>query len=330
MRKKLSKILVTGGAGFIGSAFARLCVKKGLKVVVVDSLTYAGDLNRLVEINKKIAFYKADITNKKQIERIFLKESPEIVVNFAAETHVDRSIKSADSFIVTNIMGTQVLLDISKQHSIARFIHISTDEVYGDIKQGSFFEATPLNPSSPYSASKAAADLLIRSYLRTHSFPAIIIRPSNNYGPWQYPEKFIPLSILKVLRGEKIPLYGKGQNVREWLYVEDSAEAILRIIDKGKIGEVYNLGSNEEKKNIEVVKMILNTLGAPGDMFNFVKDRPGHDIRYRLNSQKLFRDTGWRPHVKFEDGLKSTIQWCIANKSWLLSKWKNVSKLYKK
>ncbi len=330
MRAKLPKLLVTGGAGFIGSAFVKQCVKKGLKVIVADNLTYAGDLKRLAEVSKKYLFYKADISNKKQVERIFLKETPRAIVNFAAETHVDRSIEKADSFIVTNIMGTQVLLDLSRRYNIEKFIHISTDEVYGDIKQGSFLEDTPLNPSSPYSASKAAADLLIKSYIRTYSFPAIIVRPSNNYGPWQYPEKLIPLSILKVLRGEKIPVYAQGQNIREWLYVGDCVEAIFKILDKGKIGEVYNLGSSEEKKNIEVVRMILNILGAPEDMFSFVKDRPGHDIRYRLNSQKLYRDIGWKPQVKFKDGLEATIKWCLSNRGWLLSKWQNIAQLYKK
>jgi dTDP-glucose 4,6-dehydratase len=256
MRSGIPKILITGGAGFIGSAFVRFALNSGQRVVVVDKLTYAGDLKRLEGLDKKFIFYNADISNSSRIESILIKERPSIIVNFAAETHVDRSILDARDFLKTNIEGVRVLLDISRNLKIDKFIHISTDEVYGEIKKGEFLEDFPLAPSSPYSATKAAADLLVNSYVRTYSFPALIVRPCNNYGPWQYPEKLIPLSILKIIKKEKIPVYARGGNIREWLYVEDCAEGIFRILNKGKPGQVYNLGSGQEKKNLDVVKMI--------------------------------------------------------------------------
>ncbi|MFH1396926.1 MAG: dTDP-glucose 4,6-dehydratase, partial [Candidatus Omnitrophota bacterium] len=250
------RILITGAAGFIGSAFVRLLAGKGQDVIIVDNLDYAADIKRLEGAKGHYKFYKADIRDQKKIEAVFKKEKPDAVVNFAAQSHVDRSIKEPFIFTTTNILGVQVLLEASKKHAVKRFVHISTDEVYGDIEHGEFLETTPLNPSSPYSASKAAADLLVKAYQRTFNFPAIIVRPSNNYGPWQYPEKLIPLAVLKILRGEKIPVYARGENVREWLYVEDAAAGILAILKKGKVGEVYNLGSGQEKRNIEVVKAI--------------------------------------------------------------------------
>lgn len=320
MRQKLPKILVTGGAGFIGSAFVRLMAKAGYEVIVIDKLTYAADLIRLHEVEGKYKFYKADICNGDRLEKVFRKEKPEVVVNFAAETHVDRSIKDASVFIDTNIKGTQVLLDVSRKYKVERFVHISSDEVYGEIKKGEFSESSPLQANSPYAASKAAADLLIKAYLRTYGFPAIIIRPCNNYGPWQYPEKFIPLGILKILRGEKIPVYGKGRNVREWLYVQDCARGILEIVKKARIGEIYNLGSSQEKRNIEIAGMLLSVLKADKKMIQFVKDRPGHDIRYKLNSDKTFREAGWRPRVNLTSGLRLTVDWYLKNKSWLLNK----------
>lgn len=329
MRKKLPKILVTGGAGFIGSAFVRQAVRRGYRTVVVDKLTYAGDLGRLKGLEGKYKFYKEDVCNYAAIEAILKKEKPQSLLHFAAETHVDRSIQQAEPFIRTNIIGTQVLLDVARRYRVKKFIHISSDEVYGEIKKGEFLENHPLNPSSPYSASKAAADLLIRTYIRTYNFPAIIVRPSNNYGPWQYPEKLIPLAILKILRDERVPVYGKGRNIREWLYIEDCAEGILRILEKGKIGEVYNLGSRAEKQNIEVVKEILMILGRGQEMIEFVKDRPGHDIRYRLNSRKLFKETGWKPRMEFSKGIRLTVQWYLKHKGWLLSKWRNIAPLYK-
>ena len=314
----MRKILVTGGCGFIGSGFVQQGVKKGYKIVVADKLTYAGDLKRLEEIEGKYRFYKVDICNRKKIEEIFRKEKLQSVINFAAETHVDRSIVDAEPFIQTNVKGTQVLLDAAKKYNIKRFIQISTDEVYGEIKRGKFKENSPLSPNSPYSASKASADLLIKSYVRTYNFPAIIVRPCNNYGPWQYPEKLIPVVINKAMKDEKIPVYGDGKNVREWLYVEDCVEGILKILEKGKIGEIYNLGSGEEKRNIEVVKQILNILGKPNALIEFVKDRPGHDLRYSLNSEKIHKEIGWEPLISFSIGLERTVWWYFKHKDWAM------------
>jgi dTDP-glucose 4,6-dehydratase len=241
---------------------------------------------------------------------------------------VDRSIRSCEAFIEANIKGTQVLLDASRKFGLARFVHISTDEVYGDIIRGRFREDSNLLPNSPYAASKAAADLLIKSYIRTYAMPAIIVRPSNNYGPWQYPEKLIPLSILKILRKGKIPVYARGENVREWLYVDDCAEGVLEILKRGKIGAIYNLGSGQERKNIEVVRSILRIMGAPLNLIQFVRDRPGHDLRYSLNSDKVHREVGWRPRRKFEDGLRQTVKWYVSHKAWLLSKWQDIAEFY--
>ena len=317
MSQEPRTILVTGGAGFIGSEFVRQTVKQRCEVAVVDKLTYAGDLARLKEVEGRYKFYKTDICDKNQIELIFKKEKPGFVVHFAAETHVDRSINDPFPFIETNIKGTQALLDVSRRYNIKKFIHISTDEVYGEIKKGSFSELFSLQPNSPYSSSKASADLLIRSYVRTYKTPAIIVRPCNNYGPWQYPEKFIPLAVLKLLRNKKIPVYGKGQNIREWLYVSDCAAAILRVLKKGKIGEIYNLGSGQERKNIEIAKEILKILAKPKSFIKFVKDRPGHDFRYSLNTEKLQNELGWQANIGFKNGLKNTVNWCVENKEWM-------------
>jgi len=336
MRKRIPKILVTGGAGFIGSAFVRL-LSKGLspkgtvpEIIVVDKLTYAGDLKRLEEAKGKFKFYKTDICNKTSIQSIFQKEKPDVVVHFAAESHVDRSIDDATPFIDTNIKGTQILLDASRKHKISKIIHISTDEIYGEIPNGKFNENSPIKPNSPYAASKAAADLLVQSYIRTYKFPAIIIRPSNNYGPWQYPEKLIPLSVLKILVGLNIPVYGKGENVREWLYVNDCARGILKIMQKGKIGEIYNLGSGQESKNINTVRLLLKTLRVSQDRFEFVKDRLGHDIRYSLNSKKLVQELGWKALVKLPEGMKLTVAWSLKHTPWLKSKLGDINKLYNK
>ncbi|MFA5410444.1 MAG: dTDP-glucose 4,6-dehydratase [Candidatus Omnitrophota bacterium] len=326
MGKGKLKIAVTGGAGFIGSAFVRLLINRNKKVIVIDKLTYAGDLARLKEVEGRYKFYQADICDETAIESIFKKEKPEIIVNFAAETHVDRSILDAGAFLQTNVIGTRVLLDLSKKYRLKRFVHISTDEVYGDIKKGKFHENSPLKPNSPYAASKASADLLIRSYIRTYGFPAIIIRPCNNYGPWQYPEKLIPLAILAVLKGERVPVYADGKNIREWLYVEDSAGGILKILEKGKIGGIYNLGSRQEMQNIEVVKSILKKMKQPGSLIKFVKDRPGHDFRYSLDSRKVFKELGWRPKLGFTAGLDFTVEWCLRHKDWLLDAGKEIKK----
>ncbi len=338
MRKKLSKILVTGGAGFIGSAFVRLLlsrdgssaesrtpaapIRRGAyirKLIVVDKLTYAGDLKRLKEVKGRYKFYKADISDKKRMELIFRTERPDIIVHFAAESHVDRSIHDSTAFILTNVIGTQVLLDLSRKYKIKRLVHISTDEVYGEIKKGRFAEGSPLKPNSPYAASKAAADLLIRSYIRTYKLPAIIIRPCNNYGPWQYPEKLIPLTIAMAMQNKRVPVYAKGLNVREWLYVSDCAEAVMFLLRKGKAGEVYNIGSGHQERNLDVVRRILKILGKPSALIEFVRDRPGHDWRYALDSSKI-KELGWRSKADFDSGLNETVDWHRQNQGWLESK----------
>lgn len=316
MSKRINKILVTGGAGFIGSEFTRQAVRKGYKVIVLDKLTYAGDLNRLLEIKGKYVFYKCDICDQKQVELIFKKERPHAVINFAAETHVDRSILDASSFIETNIKGVRILMDASRISRVERFIQISTDEVYGETRGGIFHEGSRLKPNSPYSASKAAADLLIGSYIRTYDFPALIIRPSNNYGPWQYPEKLIPVAINKAMQKEKVPVYAKGLNVREWLYVSDCAQGILLLLKQAKLGEVYNIGSGRRMKNIDLVKLILKIMGMPESLIEYVKDRPGHDFRYALNCAKA-KKLGFKPRISFSSGLKNTITWNMENSKWV-------------
>ena len=319
MSKKLSKLLVTGGAGFIGSEFVRQGVQKGDRIIVVDKLTYAGDIARLAAVKNKITFHKADISNTSKIETIIKKEKPDFIIHFAAETHVDRSILDVNPFLKTNIIGTQNLIKTALKYKIKKFIHISTDEVYGEIKKGQFNENSLLTPGNPYSASKAAADLLIKAAIRTFHLPAIIVRPSNNYGPWQYPEKLIPVIILKALNDQKIPVYGDGQNVREWLYVADCAEGIFHILKKGKIGEVYNISSYEERKNLQTVKNILRLLKKSESLINFVRDRPGHDFRYSLNCNKL-RKLGWKPKTKFTPGITKTVSWNKENIKWVESK----------
>ena len=315
------KLLVTGGAGFIGSEFVRQAVELGIETVVVDKLTYAGDLERLKSVKDKIKFYKADIQNREFIEHIFRQEQPDVVVHWAAESHVDRSILDASPFIDTNVRGTQVLLDVAKNSDVKLFVNVATDEVYGELgKEGHFYEDTPLNPNSPYSVSKASADMLGRAYFRTYGLPVITVRPSNNYGWWQYPEKLIPVVILKALHDEPIPVYGTGENVREWLFVSDCAEAVFEIIEKGKPGEIYNVGSGEERRNIDVVRAILAILGKPEDLIEFVQDRPGHDFRYSLSTQKIEKEIGWKARVKFEEGIEKTVSWYLKNLDWALKK----------
>lgn len=318
MRKKT--ILVTGGAGFIGSEFVKQAIRKKYKVVIVDKLTYAGDLERLDDVRTKISFCKIDICNKKNIQNIFEKYKPNMVVHFAAETHVDRSILDGTLFTKTNVLGTQNIIDTAMAINVERFIHISTDEVYGDIKNGKFSEDTPLSPSSPYSAAKAAADLFVKSYIRTFNFPGIIVRPSNNYGLWQYPEKFIPVIIYKALNNEKIPVYGKGLNIREWLHVLDCADGILKVLEYGKIGDIYNLGSGCEKQNLDIVYTILDIMKKPKQLIEFVQDRAGHDYRYSLNSLKLNKELGWKPSVDFKDGIVKTVNWYQKHSKWIDSK----------
>ncbi len=317
----MGRLLVTGGAGFIGSEFVRQGVRRGYEVSVIDKLSYAGDLERLKEIKGKIAFYPADIMDKRSVENVFRAENPDTVVHWAAESHVDRSIMDATPFLDTNIKGTQILLDVSRHSEIKRFINISTDEVYGDLKDdGQFYETTPLNPSSPYSVSKAAADMLGRAYHRTYGLPVTTVRPSNNYGPWQYPEKLIPVVILKALSNEMVPVYGEGRNIREWLHVSDCADAVLEILEKGRIGEIYNVGSGIEKRNLDVVKTVLQILGKPEDLIEFVKDRLGHDFRYSLNTEKISEQLGWKAKVPFSEGIVKTVKWYADNLQWVKGK----------
>jgi len=314
MRPKLSKILVTGGAGFIGSEFVRQGVASGLRVIVVDKLTYAGDLDRLESVKSKYKFYKADICDKAKIDKIFMAERPEKIVHFAAESHVDRSIEDASPFIETNIKGTHVILDACRKYNIKRLVSMSTDEVYGEIKRGQFTEDSPIQPNSPYSAAKASADFLAKAYIRTYGLPVVIARPCNNYGPWQFPVKLIPVITLNALNNKKVPVYAKGENVREWLHVSDCCRAIFLILERGRVGEAYNIGSSKENKNIDTVKAILKILKKPQSLIEFVKDRAGHDFRYSLNCDKLKKELGWSPKVRFEDGLKETVYWFINSK----------------
>jgi dTDP-glucose 4,6-dehydratase len=321
------KILVTGGAGFIGANFIFLQLQKHAEdsIVCVDKLTYAGNLATLESVLDlpKLKFYKADIASREEIEPIFDKERPDVVVNFAAESHVDRSIHNPGIFLVTNVLGTQVLLDMARKYEVKRYHQVSTDEVYGDLpferKDLFFTESTPLHTSSPYSASKASADLLVQAYYRTYKLPITISRCSNNYGPYHCPEKLIPLVISRALKNEAIPVYGKGENVRDWLYVEDHCEAIDLIIRKGKVGEVYNIGGHNEKTNLEVVKLILAHLKKPTSLIQYVTDRAGHDLRYAIDPSKMNQDLGWLPKTKFEVGIKQTIQWYIENSKWVES-----------
>ncbi|MBP6919628.1 MAG: dTDP-glucose 4,6-dehydratase [Candidatus Omnitrophica bacterium] len=305
------KVLVTGGAGFIGSEFVRQGVKAGHKIVVVDKLTYAGDLRRLAEVQGKYSFYKTDICDKKMMDAVIKKERPDAIAHFAAESHVDRSIEDASPFLETNVKGTQVMLDCCRKFRVKRFLHVSTDEVYGEIAQGSFTESSAFNPNSPYSVSKAAADMLVRAYYRTYGVPVVIVRPSNNYGPWQFPEKLIPVAINRLRAGKKIPVYARGHNVREWLYVGDCAEAIWRVLKKGRTGEAYNIGSGQEYRNIDTARMILKIMDKPANMIEFVKDRPGHDIRYSLSTAKIRRELGWKAGTRFPQGLTKTIDWYL-------------------
>ncbi len=326
MRGKV--ILVTGGAGFIGGNFVLYMINKYLtyKIICVDSLTYAGNLKTLesVKDNKNFVFYKTNITDRNGIDIIFNTEKPDIVINFAAESHVDRSIENPDIFLETNILGTQVLLDACKKYGVKRFHQVSTDEVYGDLpldRPDLFFtEKTPIQTSSPYSASKAAADLLVQAYHKTFNLPITISRCSNNYGPYHFPEKLIPLMIVNALNDKPLPIYGKGENVRDWLYVEDHCSAIDVIIHNGTVGEVYNIGGHNEKTNLEVVKIITNVLRKSENLITFVTDRAGHDMRYAIDPTKIHRELGWFPATKFDNGIKKTITWYLENKTW----WENI------
>ncbi len=314
------KILVTGGAGFIGSNFIRYIHDKypDYQVINLDKLTYAGNLENLEDISGHsfYRFIKGDIADDSLVRQV-LEEGIDVLVNFAAESHVDRSIEDAASFITTNILGTQVLLEASKQHKVDRFVQVSTDEVYGSLgPEGLFTEESPLHPNSPYSASKAGADHLVGAFYETFKLPVIITRASNNYGPYQFPEKFIPLFITNAIADESLPLYGDGLNVRDWLHVEDHCAAISLILHQGKEGEVYNIGGNCEKSNLEVSQSILNELNKPESLIRFVKDRPGHDRRYALDTSKINQELGWQPACSFEGGIRQTVAWYRENTSW--------------
>ncbi len=320
----MKKILVTGGAGFIGSNFLFYMLDKyaDYKIVCLDALTYAGNLSTLDGIlsNPNFTFVKGDIADKKCVDELFAKEKFDIVVNFAAESHVDRSIENPEVFLVTNILGTQTLMDACKKYGVARYHQVSTDEVYGDLPLDKpellFTEETPIHTSSPYSASKASADLLVQAYHRTYGLPVTISRCSNNYGPYHFPEKLIPLMIANCLNNKPLPVYGEGLNVRDWLYVEDHCKAIDLIIHKGKVGEVYNIGGHNEMANIDIVKLIIKALGKSEELITYVTDRKGHDMRYAIDPTKIHTELGWLPKTKFADGIVETINWYLNNKKW--------------
>jgi dTDP-glucose 4,6-dehydratase len=325
------QMLITGGAGFIGSNFIHYILKKykAIKIINYDKLTYAGNLQNLkdIEDDPNYFFIKGDICDKDRLNLIFTEFSPDCIVNFAAESHVDRSIHNPEEFIKTNVLGVQNLLKLSLDNNVKLFVQISTDEVYGSLGEtGTFTEKNSLAPNSPYAASKASADLLARAYFNTYSLPVITTRCSNNYGPYQFPEKLIPLTILNCLRGNKIPVYGNGLNIRDWLHVEDHCSAIDTIIQKGVTGEVYNIGGNNEKTNIDIVKTIISIISEKlpdshisESLISYVEDRKGHDRRYAIDSSKLQKELGWRPAVSFEEGIRKTVEWYIDNQEWLNS-----------
>lgn len=332
----MKTILVTGGAGFIGSNFVKMMVKKypDYKIINIDALTYAGNLENLSDIKDaaNYEFIKADIRDKKAIDDIFKTQNIDVVVNFAAESHVDRSIEEPEIFLTTNIIGTQVLLDTAKKYwkinpndkycseykDGVKFLQVSTDEVYGALgTTGMFVETMPLMPNSPYSASKASADMIVRAYHETFGMPVNITRCSNNYGPYQFPEKLIPLMINNCRNEKDLPVYGDGMQIRDWLHVSDHCFAIDTVLHKGKVGEVYNIGGNNEKANIEIVKLIINTLGKSENLIKYVKDRPGHDRRYAIDNTKITTELGWEPEYTFEQGIKETIKWYLDNTNWI-------------
>lgn len=313
------RILVTGGLGFIGSNFIRQILEEHPEdsIVNLDKVTYAGNPENLKDIagDPRYAFVRGDICDPEVVDAIFREHPIDVVVHFAAESHVDRSIEDASVFVRTNVLGTHVLLEAALSRGVKRFIHVSTDEVYGSIRSGSFRETDNLNPSSPYSASKAASDLLARSYFITHNLPVIVTRCTNNFGPYQYPEKLIPLFATNLLDGKKVPVYGTGKNVRDWIHVADHCRAVDFVLRHGEPGEVYNIGGGNEKSNLEITEGILKTLGKDGSMIEYVPDRPGHDWRYSLDSSKL-RAMGWKPEFDFETALRATVQWYTGNEWW--------------
>jgi len=315
---------VTGGAGFIGGNFAHYMLQEhpGDQIICLDKLTYAGNLSTLADVmdHPNFQFVKMDICDRDSVYGLFEKEKPDVVINFAAESHVDRSIENPEIFLQTNIIGTSVLMDACRKYGIQRYHQVSTDEVYGDLpldRPDLFFtEETPIHTSSPYSSSKAGADLLVMAYYRTYGLPVTISRCSNNYGPYHFPEKLIPLMIINALHDRPLPIYGDGLNVRDWLYVEDHCRAIDLIIRKGKVGEVYNVGGHNEMRNIDIVKLICQELGKPESLITHVTDRKGHDRRYAIDPEKIHRELGWLPETKFADGIKKTIQWYLTHQKW--------------
>ena len=322
------KILVTGGAGFIGSNFIFYMRKKhpAYELICLDKLTYAGNLETLASVmdEPNFKFIRGDIADREAVYGVFEAEKPDVVVNFAAESHVDRSIENPAVFLETNVMGTQALLDACRKYGVQRYHQVSTDEVYGDLpldRPDLFFtERTPLHTSSPYSASKASADLLCNAYQRTYGLPITISRCSNNYGPYQFPEKLIPLMIANALADKPLPVYGEGLNVRDWLYVEDHCAATDLILEKGKVGQVYNIGGHNEMRNIDIVKRILSLLGKPESLITYVTDRKGHDMRYAIDPSFIHRELGWLPETRFEDGIQKTVRWYLENRDW----WENI------
>lgn len=321
-------VIVTGGAGFIGSNFIHYYMKNHPedRVICLDCLTYAGNKMNLSQVmeNPHFRFVKKSITDRAAVYELFKEEHPDIVVNFAAESHVDRSIVNPEIFLQTNIIGTEVLMDACREYGIKRFHQVSTDEVYGDLpvdRPDLFFtEETPLHASSPYSASKASADMLVQAYFRTYGLPVTISRCSNNYGPYQFPEKLIPLMIKQALAGKKLPVYGRGLNIRDWLYVEDHCKAIDLILRNGKVGEVYNIGGHNEMRNIDIVKLICRKLEVSESQITYVEDRKGHDLRYAIDPAKMHRELGWLPETSFEEGIQKTIRWYLDNREW----WENL------
>ncbi|MFH1022565.1 MAG: dTDP-glucose 4,6-dehydratase [Planctomycetota bacterium] len=324
-------VLVTGGAGFIGSNFVRLALaeRPRWRITNLDLLSYAGNLENLADVERscRYRFVRGDVADRKGLEPLFRRGRFDAVIHFAAESHVDRSILDAAPFIETNVRGTQALLEAATAHGVKRFVQISTDEVYGSIRRGTFTEESPLRPNSPYSASKAGADLLALAWHRTFGLPVIVTRSSNNYGPFQFPEKLIPLMIRNILEEKPLPVYGRGRNIRDWLYVEDNCRGVLRVAERGRPGEVYNIGGGEERPNLEIVHRLCDIaarrLGRPRAaaraLIRFVKDRPGHDFRYSLSSRKIGRDLGWRPAMTLEVGLERTVDWYLAHREWIRS-----------
>jgi len=317
----MEHILVTGGAGFIGSNFVRHLLQRleRVRVVNFDSLTYAGNLENLADVqgDPRYAFVRGDICDADAVKDVVRTREIDAIVHLAAESHVDRSILGAGAFVHTNVLGTHTLLEVAREAGITRFLHVSTDEVYGSLgPAGKFTETTPLHPNSPYAASKAASDLLALSWQHTYGLPVVVTRCSNNYGPYQFPEKLIPLMVCNALRDLPLPVYGDGKNVRDWLHVTDHCEALLTVLQRGSVGEVYNIGGSNERTNIDMVKRILTILGKPDSLISFVKDRPGHDRRYAIDSSKLTDQLGWAPSVGFDDGLATTVAWYAEHQEW--------------